>query len=224
MNAPPAPRWTIPLHGLLTEGACVQIGWPEESEFDAITMLRNRPNMRRQFLDPRPLDPVRNREWLRSGMKRPYEAMLAIRLKADGVFVGAIGWSRGDAVEGSFELGRVMVDAQALLPYRARLPSDYPGVAVDAGMAIRDFAFARLALTVIRMAVIEANRLSLHAALSGGGHVTGSHTERRSNGSELRLIDLECRRDDWLRLKEHGPLPRGRSLLASKSPVVTPSS
>jgi RimJ/RimL family protein N-acetyltransferase len=224
MTAPSAPRWTIPLYGLLTEGACVQIGWPEEVEFDAITMLRNRPNMRRQFLDPRPLDPVRNREWLRSGMKRPYEAMLAIRLKGDGVFVGAIGWSRGDPVEGSLELGRVMVDTQALLPHRSRLPAHYPGVAVDAGMAIRDFAFERLSLSVIRMVVIEANRLSLQAALSGGGHVTGTHSERRSDGSKLRMIDLACRRDDWLRLRGHGPLPRRRQDAPVEHPATASSS
>ena len=224
MNAPVTPQWTIPLHGLLVEGRCVRIGWPEETEFDAITALRNRDDMRRQFLDPRPLDPARNREWLRSGMRRPYEAVLSIRIKDDDVFVGAIGWNHGDPVEGSFELGRVMVDAPALVPYRSRLPADYPGVAVDAGMAIRDFAFEKLGLSVIRMVVIEANRLSLHAALSGGGHVTGEHSERRSDGSELRLIDLECRREDWLRLKGLGHLPRGRADAAAEHPEAASSS
>jgi RimJ/RimL family protein N-acetyltransferase len=224
MKTPAPPQWTIPLHGLLVEGRCVAIGWPEESEFDAITALRNRSDMRRQFLDSRPLDPARNREWLRSEMKRPYEAMLSIRIKGDGAFVGAIGWSHGDPIEGSFELGRVMVDARALLPHRSRLPADYPGVAVDAGMAIRDFAFEKLGLSVIRMAVIEANRLSLHAALSGGGHVTGTHSERRSDGSELRLIDLECRHDDWLRLKGRGHLPRRRPHATRQRPAVASSS
>jgi len=224
MNTPVAPEWTIPLHGPLVEGACVQIGWPEESEFDDITALRNRPDMRRQFLDPRPLDPARNREWLRNGMRRPYEAVLSIRFKDEGTFVGAIGWSHGDPVEGSFELGRVMVDARALVPYRSRLPADYPGVAVDAGMAIRDFAFEKLGLSVLRMVVIEANRLSLHAALSGGGRVTGTRSERRSDGSELRLIDLEVRRDDWLRLKDRGPLPRRGSRIAAVPPATASSS
>ena len=39
----------FPTSGVLFEGECVRVGWPEEDEFDAITALRNRPEMRRQF-------------------------------------------------------------------------------------------------------------------------------------------------------------------------------
>ena len=103
--------WSIPETGILCEGRCIRVGWPEESELDAITALRNRPEISRQFLDSRPLDPVRNRQWLQHGINRPYEAVLAIRMKCDDALVGSIGWSKGDAAAGALELGRVMVDA-----------------------------------------------------------------------------------------------------------------
>jgi RimJ/RimL family protein N-acetyltransferase len=198
MSARPSPEWSIPLHGPLMEGEYVRIGWPEEPELDAITALRNRADVRRQFLDPRVLDVERNRDWLRSGMNRPYEAVLSIRMKHDGAFIGAIGWSKGDPVERSLELGRIMVDTQVLLRYSDVFPADYPGIAVDAGTTVRDFAFGTLGIRILRMVVIESNRLSRRAAVVGGARVVGTRTEPRGDGREIHLIDLECNRDDWL--------------------------
>ena len=193
-----ATAWSIPLQGPLLEGEYVRIGWPEESELDSITMLRNRPDVRQQFLDQRVLDVERNREWLRHGMNRPYEAVLSIRVKHDGAFVGAIGWSKGDPVERSLEIGRIMVDTGALIRYRDLLPADYLGIAVDAGTAVRDFAFGTLGVRVLRMVQIESNRLARRAAMLGGARVVGARTEPRGDGRELHLIDLECNRNDWL--------------------------
>jgi RimJ/RimL family protein N-acetyltransferase len=192
--------WVIPHHGVLCEGRCIRVGWPEESELDAITALRNRPEMSRQFLDSRPLDAARNKQWLRHGMNRPYEAVLAIRMKSDDAFVGSIGWSKGDSVAGALELGRVMVDAGKTIAYRPLLPRDYVGVAVDAGMAVRDFLFAALPLRVIRMTVIAGNSLSLRAATTGGGRVVASGVARRADGVAVEVAYLECNRDDCERV------------------------
>jgi RimJ/RimL family protein N-acetyltransferase len=197
--------WSIPDTGVLCEGRCVRVGWPEESELDAITALRNRPEISRQFLDSRPLDPVRNRQRLRHGINRPYEAVLAIRMKIDDAFVGTIGWSKGDAATGTLELGRVMVDADKAIGYRAMLPGDYAGVAVDAGMAVRDFLFASLPLRVIRMTVIAGNSLSLRAATTGGGRVVASGTARRADGVEVKVAYLECSREDCARVSSRPP-------------------
>ena len=195
----------MPLQGPLMEGEYVRIGWPEGPDLDAITALRNRADVRRQFLDQRVLDVERNREWLRSAMNWPYEALLSIRMKHDDAFVGAIGWSKGDPAERSMELGRVMVDTQVLLRYSDLFRADYPGVAVDAGTAVLDFAFGSLGVRVVRMVVIESNRLSRRAALVAGGRVVGTRTEPRGDGRELHLIDLECNRDDWLAMKATKP-------------------
>ena len=197
MSEATATAWRIPLSGPLCEGRCVIVGWPEDNEIDALTALRNRAQIRNKFLDPRPLEPQRNREWIRSGMRRPFEALLAIRLKPSGVFVGAIGWSRGDPDEGSFELGRVMVDAAVVRRHRNALPADYPGIAADAGMAVRDFGFRELGLSVIRSVLIADNRLSRRAALLGGARIVGTSSARRADGTEVSLVRLELVRAEW---------------------------
>ena len=214
-----AHEWRIPTFGVLFEGECVRVGWPEEDEFDAITALRNRPEMRGNFLDSRSLDPVRNRAWLRQGMKRPYEAVLAIRMKHDDSFVGAIGWSHGDPVERSMELGRVMVDARKAITHRALLPGSYAGVALDAGRGARDFGFMMLELNLIRMQIVDGNRLSLSAACTGGGRIVGTETVKRSDGSEVKLIRLECWRDDWLRVRQQEAAEAARPVIESDSEV-----
>lgn len=212
-------EWRIPTHGVLFEGECVRVGWPEEDEFDAITALRNRPEMRGNFLDTRALDPARNREWLRHGMRRPYEAVLAIRMKHDDAFVGAIGWSHGDPLERSMELGRVMVDARKAIAHRASLPAGYAGVALDAGKGARDFGFSMLGLNVIRMQIIDGNRLSLSAACTGGGRIVGTEMAKRPDGSELKLIRLECSRDDWHRVRQQEAEAAAYSMDASPTEV-----
>jgi len=187
----------IPLAGPLFAGRCVTVGWPEPDEYDRITALRNRDAVRERFLDPRPLDPVRNREWLAHGMRRPHEAVLAVRLAAGGVFVGAIGWSGYDPETGEFELGRVMVDGRALLPFRDTLPADYPGIAADAGMALRDFAFGRMGVKRMTSVVIGDNALSRRAVLLGGARPVDTVAARRSDGTEVTLLRLEMTRDEW---------------------------
>src|SRR5208282_5698613 len=189
--------WRIPSRGPLFEGDCVGVGWPEADEIDRLTALRNRPQVRIKFLDPRPLDLARNRDWISHGMRRPYEALLSIRLKRTGVLVGAIGWSHGDPGEGSLELGRAMVDAAALRQYRHAFPRGYVGVATDAGVALRDFVFRALGLTVIRSVLIDDNLLSLRALLLGGGRVVGTSRVQRTDGTEVAVTRLELRREAW---------------------------
>ena len=200
--------WAIPDRGVLCEGRCIRLGWPEESDFDAITALRNRPEVSRQFLDSRPLDRVRNRQWLQHGMNRPYEAVLAIRMKSDDAFVGSIGWSKADPAAGSLELGRVMVDADKAIAYRSLLPRDYAGVAVDAGTAVRDFLFTALPLQLLRMTVIAGNSLSLRAATTGGGRVVASGTARGADGVEVEVAYLEFSREDYVRLSSQAAAER----------------
>jgi RimJ/RimL family protein N-acetyltransferase len=195
----PGEPWSIPEAGILCEGRCIRVGWPEESELDAITALRNRPEISRQFFDWRPLDPVRNRQWLQHGINRPYEAVLAIRMKCDDALVGSIGWSKGDAALGALELGRVMVDAGMAVAYRSVLPPDYAGIAVDAGVALCDFLFTALPLRVIHMTVMTSNRLSVRAATTGGGRVVASGMQRRADGVEIPVTHIDYDRDAWMR-------------------------
>lgn len=205
--------WSIPDKGVLCEGRCVRVGWPEEPEFDAITALRNRPEISRQFLDSRPLDPARNRQWLRRGINRPYEAVLAIRMKSDDALVGSIGWSKGNVAAGELELGRVMVDAGKVIAYRSILPPDYSGIAVDAGVTLCDFLFTALPLRVIHMTVITSNRLSVRAATTGGGKVVASGLQRRADGAEIPVTHIDYDRDTWMH----------RAALRQREPADMPS-
>jgi RimJ/RimL family protein N-acetyltransferase len=185
------------LQGPLFEGRCVSVGWPEPSEIAALTSWRNRPQVRSKFLDPRPLDPERNRDWISHGMRRPYEALLAIHLRQSGALAGAIGWSRGDPHEGSFELGRVMIDSAVLQRHRKDFPADYVGVAADAGAGLRDFGFRVLGLALIRCVLIDDNRLSRRAVLFGGGRIVGTSRVQRADGTEVTVTKLELRRAEW---------------------------
>lgn len=211
------PQWPIPLLGPLFDGECVSVGWPDADELDAITALRNRPDVRRQFLDPRPLDRQRNREWLQHGMKRPEEAVLAIRMKIDGMFVGTIGWSHGDPQAGRIEVGRLMVDARVLPAYRDLLPRGYAGVAVDASVALLDFAFAVLDVRLAYTVVIAGNALALRTNRKAGGRIVRTSIERRADGSEVQLIHLECNRDDWTRRRN--PVDMASAAAATAAPA-----
>lgn len=195
----------IPLEGPLFDGVAVRVGWPEPREYDRITALRSRDGVREWFLDPRPLDLAANREWLARGMRRPQEAVLSIRLAADGAWVGAIGWSAYDREKGTMEFGRMMVDADSVLPHRAKLPEGYPGVAADASSALRDYAFSRMGIERLTFSILRDNALSLRIARLGGARPIGEREAVRDDGSRVALIDLEMTRDDWLALKRDAP-------------------
>lgn len=197
----------IPLDGPLFDGRCVRVGWPEPAEYDRITALRNRDAVRSRFLDSRPLDPAANREWLARGMRRPQEAVLSIRLADDGTWVGAIGWSGYDPSRGIMEFGRMMVDVESLLPHRARLPARYPGIAVDASIALRDFVFSRMGVRRLTFAILADNALSRRIARLGGARPVGERMVARADGSRVALLDLEMTRDHWLALNRDVPSP-----------------
>lgn len=200
MSGPSASSSPIPLDGPLFDGAQVRVGWPRPDEFDRITDLRNRDGVRDRFLDPRPLDREANRRWLATGMKRPAEAVLSIRLAANGAWVGAIGWSGYDPLRGTMEFGRMMVDVESVLPHRALLPAGYEGVAADASSALRDFVFARMGLARLSFAILADNALSLRTARLGGARPVGTRAVERPDGTHVALVDLAMTRDDWLAL------------------------
>jgi len=193
---------TLPLTGPLFDGRCVRVGWPEPDEFDRITSLRNRPQVRGRFLDPRALDLQRNRDWLAHGMQRPREALLSIRLAANGTWVGTIGWTGYDPDRRELDVGRIMVDAQAVLPHRASLPDGYPGVGVDAGRALRDYVFSRLDLATMTCVVIGDNALSRRTVLMGGLRPVGTSESTRPDGTKVGLIRFAMTRDDWIAARD----------------------
>lgn len=197
---PPAP--VIPLAGVLCHGRLVELGWPEEHEFDALTALRNRPPVRARFLDPRPLDIAANREWLRCGMRRPDEALLAIRQRTTGALCGMIGWSRWDRETGTLDLGRAVVDVHAVRGHFAAAWHPHPGIGLDAGTTLRDYAFERMRVSVLRTVYIGDNAHSARLNRLAGGRISGRTREVRRDGSEVELVHAEMTREEWQHLRE----------------------
>ncbi len=147
----------VPLSGSLREGREVRIGWPEPHEFDKITTLRNDPHTRKWFLDTRPLHLGANRRWLAAGMRRPYESVLAVRWKRNGLFLGSIGWMDWEPHKRSLAIGRLMVDREVVRGILPELPRDYEGVARDASLTLGHFVVETMGVWYISFCYLQAN-------------------------------------------------------------------
>jgi RimJ/RimL family protein N-acetyltransferase len=195
----------FPLDGIVAAGECETLGWPEPREFDQITALRNRPAVRRCFLDPRPLDPAANREWLARGMKRPIEGLLAIRLgDAAGPLCGTIGWSGYDAARRTFEIGRLIVDARMIAVNRNHLPHGYCGIAVDASNALLRFVFEALRFDHVTSRFLSDLALPRRVNLLAGGVPDGETEQLRADGSPVRVTRMLLTRQRWRALERAG--------------------
>lgn len=186
----------LPLSGVVCHGSRVELGWPEPTEYDLLTAMRNRPAVRERFLDARPLDPERNRAWLATGMRRPFEGVLAIRL--GGSPVGMIGWSHWDPKAGTLELGRVIVAADAVRRAGVVLPPDYPGVAADAAITLRDALFTLLDVQVMRSVYFADNALAARLNVAAGGTLASRRTVERPDGRTVELVEMQMTRETWL--------------------------
>jgi RimJ/RimL family protein N-acetyltransferase len=185
----------MPVTGVVCRGQRVELGWPEPEEFDRLTALRNRPGVRERFLDSRLLDPVRNREWLATGMRRPFEGVLAIRCEA--TLAGMIGWSGWDPEARTVELGRVIVDPAAARRLRGCFPANYAGIALDAGTALRDLLFEALDVQCMRTVHLADNALAIRASATGGGIVVSRHDVRRADGARVEVVEMTLTREAW---------------------------
>lgn len=191
-SAPP-----IATAGVLCRGIHVDLAWPEEHEFDVLTAMRNRPGVRNRFLDPRPLDVIANRTWLRSGMRRPFEGLLSIRRRDGAFLLGMIGWSNLDRSERSVELGRLVVDAHAARLHPELRATGYPGVAVDAGHALRDFMFEQAGMDLVRTVYLADNAPAKRINDIGRSRVVAVRPVQRPDGTTVDVIQLEISRSEW---------------------------
>lgn len=197
-------RIAVPTEGVLCSGERVRIVWPIESDLDQITELRNRPAIRRWFLDSRPLDPQKSREWLLHRTHGGEEAILTIRWAETDVFLGTIGWSSWDRVQKTACFGRLMADRRALIQLRHKMRPPYVGAALDAALAITDFAFTRMNLRAMTTWYLEGNYLAARVNLAVGMEETGRMTRCRPDGSEVRSVELRLDHDRWMRLRTCG--------------------
>jgi RimJ/RimL family protein N-acetyltransferase len=191
----------MPVRGVVCRGKVVELGWPEPDEFDRLTAFRNRAQVRAGFLDPRPLDPLANRQWLAGGMRRPEEGLLAIRLPGAGAVCGMIGWTGWTSQARAPELGRIVVDRVAALAHRDACGNAGDGIAVDAARALCDYFFAALGAHCVRSTYVADNRFAARVNRLAGGRVVGNDRVRRADGTEVDVLKLELTRDEWLRAR-----------------------
>jgi RimJ/RimL family protein N-acetyltransferase len=190
----------IPTEGVLCQGQQVLLSWPDEGEYGAITELRNRPLVRKWFLDSRPIDPESSRNYL-IFLKRPQDAVLSIRWKRDSSFLGTVGWSCWDQSLGTACFGRLMVDRSALKRFRAAPLHSYPGVAIDAAIALRDYAFDHMELREMTTWYLAGNRLAARVNRAVGMVERGRDTRVRPDGSPFDSVELSMSRDQWKRIR-----------------------
>jgi RimJ/RimL family protein N-acetyltransferase len=198
----------LPLEGTVAVGRLVSLAWPEPAEYDLITALRNRPATRACFLDSRPLDPAANRLWLSRGMNRPREGLLSLRFGPGRVFCGTIGWSGYEPSMRTFEIGRLMVDTAVLRPLRTNCPAGYPGAAVDASIALLDFAFQTLELDYVTSVFLAGNALPRRVNLLAGGQYAGDAERERPDGSRVRVTCMRLARQEWFARRTSGSAAR----------------
>lgn len=184
--------------GVLCEGQLVKLGWPEKWEYDAITALRNEQYIRKWFSDNRPLDLQKNREWLESGMRRPYESVLSIRWKEDDSLLGTIGWSDWNMEKATAWFGRIAVKKNALKRIIEKTPLKYVGVAVDAAIAMRDFAFTTMKLNTIFTYYFANNKLAAHVNETIGLIKTDCITRKNINNIDIETVEMKMTKNDFM--------------------------
>jgi len=213
VTAPP-----IPLTGEVCRGETATLAWPSPEEIDRLVALRNRPSVRRWFLDDRPVDLEKSRAMLGDVGRRPRDGLLAVRTRASGRLLGALGWSDWDWAGGSASVGRVMIDFVAL---RAAVDAGETGAVspiLEAARTMRDFAFQTLGVRTLRSFALCGNAPAEQLNAAIGMIAVGSGSATRPDGTSTTTTQYALDVDRWRtlvgaeRLGASAAAPRGRRL------------
>jgi len=182
----------------------VRVCWPSADEFDDVIRLNNSPQMLRWSFEGTAVDPGWIWIQLRFRLGTPQSAQLVIRSIHSNRFLGTIGWSDWDRVNGAAWLGQLVLDVTSLRQF-ALHRADRPGtgLALDAGMAFRDYLFERLGLSVLHTYYLPGNVLSERITTSAGLRVYDSTNWTRADGSTVTMMLTRLSREDWLNLPRH---------------------
>jgi RimJ/RimL family protein N-acetyltransferase len=194
--------YPIKIGGTLCEGQMLSIGWPNSTEFDKITNLRNKASVRKYFLDNRVLDTLQNRKWLESGMKRPKEALLSIRFKVNNCFLGTVGWSDWDVEMKTACFGRLMIDHAKVKEVKHLLPKTYKGIAIDACMTLRDFAMTKMEIEFLRTYLFVNNTRAKKVNTIIGLEEIKRSTRQQTDGTNIDTIEMLLTKAIWENIKQ----------------------
>ncbi|MBP9800925.1 MAG: GNAT family N-acetyltransferase [Sterolibacterium sp.] len=164
---------------------------------DAATIARLRNAARHCFLNDDTVTTDQVIQWLQT-MHFPTEALLRIE-SPTGALLGFAGWNQLDIERREAEIGRLMIDTQAVLQH-----IDNPhrqDIAVDAVRAIGHYLYTRLGLQRIHTAYIAGNRHAARVNRRCGMQAVATEVHARRNGTEVRLIRLSLDIQDWRTLQ-----------------------
>lgn len=190
-------QYLINTSGRLCDGELISIGWPERAEYNTITALRNKPQVKKWFLDNSVLDPIANQHWIETRMRRPEEALLSIRLKHSDTVLGIIGWSDWDIQKRTACFGRLAVDTAKICELAYQFSPNYVGVALDAAMTLRDFAFLRMNLHQMFTYYIVGNGYAERINKTLGLAETGRSLRIRPDGTKIITVEMALTRQQW---------------------------
>lgn len=182
--------------GRVLTGRLITLEWPDVDDCRRMAALRSSPAIRRWFIDDAPTTEHQTREWL-ACLGRPNDALLAIRFRPNGCFLGTIGWTDWQQRGRTAEFGRLIVDSEMLRSVIADLPDDYPGVALDAAFSLREYAFRHMGLSKLQTCVIEGNHLALRVNRLLGFEEEGRERRDQASGSTVWVHRLVLTRQRW---------------------------
>lgn len=198
-------------------GSLVSVAPPLPSEYDAITLLRNRGSVGRWFFDSRKLEVEANRQWL-AALGRQRESQVLVIRSVHGGFLGFVGWSKFGGVGQAIHFGRFALELCECRRY-ARSLGFVPRIADEVGLLLLDFAFETLRVATVHAEVMEANRASIQLCKRLGLKVSGDTTHCDDAGGTVRVILLRLTREEWTMRHSSGgqakpnPLSKGSSSL-----------
>lgn len=182
------------MHNL--QGSLVRLTRPEPSDANLIASLRSSPRVRRWFVDDRPIDHFRNREWLITEAVSDTSGLFVIRSLVDSSFLGFVGWSDHDSASGTVQLGRIAVHPGS---YKAlsRAIGYAPRLADECGRLLIEFAFTVLAADRIYVEVLPDNHAAIGLVERLGLERVSIQLRSRPNGHLSPVQVFQLQRSEW---------------------------
>lgn len=186
-------------HEILCSGKIVDLCYPLPRDYNFLVNLRNNPLVRKEFRDSRPITREQGHIWLNSHARRMDDLLLLIRHRELMLNIGSIGWSQYDPITRSAEFGRLALDPVSLrrmVLLNKKMSILLHGLALDAALAICQYAFSRLNLEVIRTCYKQHNTHSARINSMVGMVVSHISNEPKDND----YVYLTLTRQQWIML------------------------
>ena len=193
-NSPPSERRRVCM------GKWVDVCYPLPSDYPFLIALRNRADVRRWFIDNRVLEVAQAAAWLAARSTRRDDVLLLIRHRKRDLNIGSIGWTQLNEASKTAEFGRLALDPEVLrrMARDDESRSILAELALDACLAVRDYAFSELGLTAM-LTCYKTGNVAAAAINKACGMMPSAKTE----GVEDGMTYLELTRQHWEKIRSN---------------------